>query len=75
MPIFEYRCSNCNEVFEHLRLSRSDNRVECPSCGGSKVQQMVSLFAAQTGGKSSSSFGDCYNRAAGICEAGGGTMT
>lgn len=74
MPIFEYRCSGCNHIFEHLRLSRSDNHVECPHCGGSKAQQMVSVFAAQTGGKASS-LGDCYNRAAGICEAGGGTMT
>ena len=75
MPIFEYRCSSCNEKFEELVLSRSQNHVECPRCGGTKVQPLVSRFAAQTGSRSDSSFGDCYNRSAGVCEAGGGPMT
>ena len=74
MPIFEYRCSNCNEVFEYLRLSRRDNHVECPHCGGQEAKQMFSVFAAPTG-KSNASSGDCFNRSAGICEAGGGPMT
>lgn len=62
-------------MFEYLRLSRSDNHVECPSCGGRKATQMFSVFAAQTGAKTASGAGDCYNRSAGICEAGGGAMT
>ena len=71
MPIFEYRCSNCNEIFEHLRLSRTDTRVECPHCGGGKAEQLFSVFATRSGGGK----GECFNRAAGICEAGGGAMT
>ena len=75
MPIFEYRCSTCDKAFEELVLSRSQNRVECPHCGGTKVKPLVSRFAAQTSGKSAASFGECYNRSAGICQAGGGAMT
>jgi len=74
MPIFEYRCSKCNEVFEQLRLSRTDNHIKCPHCGAVKAKQLVSVFAAQTGGKSADSGSECYNRAAGICQAGGGSM-
>lgn len=74
MPIFEYRCSTCNQQFEELVLSRSNrNPVECPHCGGTKVKPLVSRFAAQV--SSGSSLGECYNRSAGVCEAGGGPMT
>jgi putative FmdB family regulatory protein len=73
MPIFEYRCSKCDEVFEELVLSRNTATVKCPSCGGQKVQPLISRFAAQTGGKSDS--GACFNQAAGVCQAGGGAMT
>jgi len=72
MPIFEYRCSSCSEVFEQLVLSRKDKRVACPSCGTSQVKQLLSRFAAQTSSRSDSA--DCYNKSAGICEAGGGAM-
>ncbi|HYM12641.1 MAG TPA: zinc ribbon domain-containing protein [Bryobacterales bacterium] len=72
MPIFEYRCSSCHQQFEELVLSRKNrSRVECPHCGGTKVTPLISRFATQA----SSSDGDCYNRSAGVCEAGGGAMT
>jgi putative FmdB family regulatory protein len=74
MPIFEYRCATCNHAFEELILTRNQEHVECPNCGGSAVEPLVSRFAAQTGNKFSN-FGECASRAAGICEAGGGTMT
>jgi putative FmdB family regulatory protein len=73
MPIIEYRCGKCSEVFEYLRLRASDTDVACPHCGGRKVEQQFSVFAAQSG-RSSGSTGDCFNRSAGLCEAGGGAM-
>lgn len=40
MPIYEYRCLECGEKFEKLLLSISSTpRVECPRCGGSKVEK------------------------------------
>ncbi len=71
MPIFEYRCSECREIFEHLRLSRTDTAVECPHCGAKRAEQLFSVFATRSGGNGG---GECYNRSAGICEAGGGAM-
>ncbi len=56
MPIYEYRCSECGEKFEKLLLSISSTpQVECPRCGGRKVEKLVSLF----GTKSQSSASSC----------------
>jgi len=34
MPIYEYRCPNCEEVWELLRkMSAMDEPYECPDCG------------------------------------------
>jgi putative FmdB family regulatory protein len=43
MPIFNYRCSGCGTEFE--RLVRSDTRVACPDCEGTKLERLMSLTA------------------------------
>jgi len=70
VPIFEYRCSDCDKQFEELVLSRSHARVECPQCSSTKVEQLISRFATV-----SSNSGECFNRSAGVCQAGGGPMS
>jgi putative FmdB family regulatory protein len=43
MPIYEYRCQECNTTFEVLALSsREGTAVRCSSCGGSKVTKLIS---------------------------------
>jgi len=32
MPLYEYKCSSCNEVFEYLSLVHDDLPTECPKC-------------------------------------------
>lgn len=32
MPLYEYKCKNCEEVFEHLSLVHDDLPAECPKC-------------------------------------------
>ena len=44
MPIYEYLCSNCGQVFEKLVLSR-DALVECPHCQGAAVEKQFSAFS------------------------------
>lgn len=48
MPIFEYRCKQCNEEFETLVLGRET--PECPTCHGSKLERLLSTFAAVSAG-------------------------
>ena len=43
MPIFEFRCTGCGDVFEKL-LMRSDEEVEmaCPRCECQFLERVVS---------------------------------
>jgi putative FmdB family regulatory protein len=50
MPIFDFRCKECNQVFERLVRSSTAEAPECPQCGGQEVTRLVSLFAAQAPG-------------------------
>lgn len=48
MPIYEYRCRQCETRFEKLLL-RTTEDVACPSCEGSSVEKLLSAFAVVTG--------------------------
>ena len=49
MPIYEYRCLECGEKFEKLvRFSTSTSEIECPECGGRKVEKHISPFSTST---------------------------
>lgn len=53
MPIFEYRCERCGTVFDAL-VRRDDEEIECPACGGTKLEKLISGFSS-----SSPSSGGC----------------
>lgn len=47
MPIYEYRCSACGNVFEMTRpISQSSEPAPCTSCG-KPSQKLVSQFASK----------------------------
>ena len=48
MPIFEYRCKDCEKAFETLVIGREET-PECPTCHGVKLERLLSTFAAVTG--------------------------
>ncbi len=51
MPLYEYRCGTCGNVFEaYRRLSEEEREETCPSCGGSASRLRISLFTAGGGG-------------------------
>lgn len=50
MPIFEYRCKSCEKEFETLILG--GEKPSCPDCQGSKLEKLLSTFAAVTGSSS-----------------------
>lgn len=43
MPLFEYHCTGCDTRFE--RLVRLPARVDCPSCGSTRVEKLLSVPA------------------------------
>jgi putative FmdB family regulatory protein len=44
MPIYEYRCTDCDNLFEVL-VRPSENGTECPACHGSNLSRELSVFA------------------------------
>lgn len=51
MPMYEYRCRDCDSRFERLRrMDQDDADVSCPCCQSTLVQRRVSVFAAHTRG-------------------------
>lgn len=43
MPIYEYRCSGCQEIFQHLILKKDEeSTLTCPYCGGGQLEKLMS---------------------------------
>jgi putative FmdB family regulatory protein len=51
MPIYEYRCADCDRSFEAF-VRPTDTTAECPHCKGSKLTRELSTFAARSNGDS-----------------------
>lgn len=43
MPLYKYRCSECENTFKVLKKNgNKDELPECPECGSSEVERMIS---------------------------------
>ncbi len=46
MPLYNYHCKKCNFEFTELRrVSEIDDPIDCPECGVSHTQRMLTGFA------------------------------
>ena len=54
MPMYDYKCLDCGkELLVVLTLKQHEsNKVACPKCSGSKMQQLYTSFVAHTTKKS-----------------------
>ena len=43
MPLYEYECRGCGRRFEYL--TREAQAPDCPSCHGSDLEKLLSVFA------------------------------
>lgn len=46
MPLFDYRCRDCDRTFE--LLVRGTAMPVCPSCGSLSLEKQLSLFAVSS---------------------------
>ena len=46
MPLYDYECLDCGEIFE--ALVRGSSPVVCPSCQSQKLEQMLSMFSVSS---------------------------
>jgi putative FmdB family regulatory protein len=67
MPLYEYRCRDCDASFEKLTRRDLADSIACPECGGSQPRRLLSLFATF----SQSSTGEVSAVAGGGCGCGG----
>jgi len=56
MPIYEYKCLECNKVFEVLSTSSSESgeEIKCTKCGATKVRKTISAAGFRINSGSSS---------------------
>ena len=72
MPLYEYRCPDCDHRFEVLqRLGAGSDEVTCPRCGREDPARQLSTFASSTSGGSAGA--SAAPAAGGGCGAGGFT--
>ncbi|HHH81951.1 MAG TPA: zinc ribbon domain-containing protein [Chloroflexi bacterium] len=53
MPVYEYRCCECESVFDSLRpMKDADAPIACPACSSQRTLRKMSVFAAHSDGRS-----------------------
>jgi putative FmdB family regulatory protein len=73
MPLYEYRCQDCEGTFEVLTsFAERDRGQACPSCSSSQTRVLVSSFAMAGFGDAGaplemSSGGGCCGGGCGSC--------
>ncbi len=56
MPLYEYRCKKCNQLFELMRpVAKADARARCTQCQSTAVKRVLSRFAVVGAGEGGSS--------------------
>ncbi len=69
MPIFEFKCSKCGEIYDVLFRNREEKvAVTCPKCGSKKAERLLSAFAGKIGNTSAGST-ECGSCAATSCSS------
>jgi putative FmdB family regulatory protein len=68
MPIFEYKCQDCNKEFEKL-VSGTNPEVSCPECNSKNIKKKFSVFGMSGVEKQVSSSGctSCSSSSCSTC--------
>ena len=52
MPVYEFRCRECNATSERLcPVGSTGKGMKCPNCGAAKMRRIMSVFAIRTTGE------------------------
>jgi len=52
MPLYEFRCEKCENVFERLCPVGSNGKgLKCPECGAGRLRRLMSVFSARVSGE------------------------
>lgn len=75
MPLYEYRCTDCDHRFDALVPAGRADLTACPSCGAERARRLLSVFSAPRAGAGPARGGDgaaapsggCCGGACGAC--------
>ncbi len=51
MPIYRYRCAECDHEFSVLVMARNKDKIECPECTSNLLEKLVSKSSFKLKGK------------------------
>ena len=71
MPIYEYRCNQCEREFEKY-VQGAQARIECPACASERVTRRLSMVGVRSSGSSAPSMGTSMQGGGGCCGGGCG---
>ncbi len=70
MPLYRYKCKECQEEFTSLTTIGKENETTCKKCGSSHVERLLPRsFVGRSGGKSVSGTGGCSTCTASTCKS------
>jgi putative FmdB family regulatory protein len=71
MPLYEYQCQECGQVFEKLdRFSEADSHPTCPTCESHNTNRMITILASVGVGGASS-----FNASSSSCDSSSSSFT
>lgn len=50
MPIYEFKCTKCEEFFEVIVMGSDENKIGCPKCESTEFERVVSKTNFTMGG-------------------------
>ncbi|MBP8178544.1 MAG: zinc ribbon domain-containing protein [Spirochaetes bacterium] len=48
MPIYEFKCNNCNHIYSELRKMGDSTPSPCPQCQSHNTEKIISLISASS---------------------------
>jgi putative FmdB family regulatory protein len=73
MPIYEYVCTKCNEIFSVFQsVNAGEKDTRCPKCGSNTAKKKISAFSCCSIGGGSTPFGSSGGFGGGFGGFGGG---
>lgn len=56
MPIYEFKCRDCDRDFARfVRIGASEKDLQCPHCDSGAVERIISSFSSSCAGNETSS--------------------
>ncbi|MCH7705979.1 MAG: zinc ribbon domain-containing protein [Chloroflexi bacterium] len=74
MPLYEYKCPECDVRFERLRPMTDGRQADCPDCEtqAPRVLSLFATFSRSADGQVASLGGGCACAAGGACACASG---